>query len=431
MIKNSSELDSDQYNVKGYTKIFISQQFSIFGSAIVQFALIWWLSTSYNETIVLSLATMAGLLPTILIAPFAGVICDRWNRKKILLFTDSFQALATFALIFLFWFNVVELYHIYILLGIRGLMQGIQLPAGISVMSSMVPKEKITKFNSLNSMLQALSYLISPALGAIAVSNFEIATIYWLDVFTFIPAAVVLVVVGIPKLPKSDQKTAEIHFIAEIKESLIYLKSQKLFLLILFFALANIFVNPLFSLLPKLISDFYNASAYFYSVLMIIVHVGYIVATILIMQKKNYVPTIKSIIMGCFCLSAGTLLFFFVPVNGKWLFYPLAAFMGFFIALVDVQFMSLLQVVIPKEMQGRIFSTFFTLIKSLLPLALLGWGVVADKTSIHIIYLLSPGISLVLMLLLVVFTPILKLKFGASAIQNEESNPIEEVVSHS
>ncbi|UYP45324.1 Enterobactin exporter EntS [Candidatus Lokiarchaeum ossiferum] len=431
MIKNSPDLDSNQYNLKGYISIFTSQQFSIFGSAIVQFALIWWLSTAYTETLVLSLATMAGLLPTILIAPFAGVICDRWNRKKILLLTDSFQALSTLALILLFWFNVVELYHIYILLGIRGLMQGLQMPAGISVMSSMVPSDKITKFNSLNSMLQALSYLLSPAFGAIAVSNFDIATIYWLDVFTFIPAAIVLLKVSIPSLPKSLNEKSKINFIGDIKESLIYLMEKKLFWLILFFALANIFINPLFSLLPKLISDFYQASAYFYSFLMIIVHVGYIVATILIMQKKNYIPTIKSIVVNCFGLSITTLLLYFIPSNGKWLFYPLGALVGFFIALVDVQFMSLLQVVIPKEMQGRIFSTFFTLIKSLLPLALILWGVVADSLSIHSIYLLSPVISLILMVLLTLFTPLLKLKFESSAIPDDEPKPMEELASNS
>src|SRR5512141_2541066 len=82
--------------------IWTGQAFSLFGSSLVQFALIWWLTQKTGSATVLATSTMAALLPQILLGPFAGALVDRWNRRVIMIVADAAIALATVVLVYLF-----------------------------------------------------------------------------------------------------------------------------------------------------------------------------------------------------------------------------------------------------------------------------------------------------------------------------------------
>ncbi len=72
-----------------------SQAVSLAGSFAVQFAIIWWLTSSTGSATVLASAALVGLLPQVLLGPFFGALVDRWNRKRIMLVADSVTALAS------------------------------------------------------------------------------------------------------------------------------------------------------------------------------------------------------------------------------------------------------------------------------------------------------------------------------------------------
>jgi DHA3 family macrolide efflux protein-like MFS transporter len=82
--------------------IWVGQQFSLFGSAIAQFALVWWLTQKTGSATVLATASLVAILPQILLGPFAGALVDRWNRKRVMIIADSFIALVSFILALLF-----------------------------------------------------------------------------------------------------------------------------------------------------------------------------------------------------------------------------------------------------------------------------------------------------------------------------------------
>lgn len=86
--------------------IWSGQFFSILTSSLVNFAIIIWLSLQTGSAEILAYAAIAGMLPQILIGPFTGALIDRWNRKRIMMLADTFIALCTFILAFLFWFDV-------------------------------------------------------------------------------------------------------------------------------------------------------------------------------------------------------------------------------------------------------------------------------------------------------------------------------------
>ncbi len=108
--------------------VWTGQAFSLFGSALVQFALAWWLTKSTGSATVLATATLVALLPQVLAGPFVGTLVDRWDRKRIMIAADCAIALVTAGLVALFVVGVIRPWHIYLasLARVAGLNQGLQ-----------------------------------------------------------------------------------------------------------------------------------------------------------------------------------------------------------------------------------------------------------------------------------------------------------------
>ncbi len=401
---NEHKLEEPKKNFLGYIAIFISQYFSLIGSQIVSFAVIWYLTITTGSSLILSLATFANLVPMIIVSPFAGVIADKFSKNFILIFTDALQAVATLGLIILFYLGIFQIWHIIILMGIRGTCQGFQMPVSIAVTSLMVPEEKIKKINAIQQIFSSILMISTPALGAYLVSVFPIEQIYWLDVISFIPSAIVLLFIKIPKVSQ-DEKSQKMSFKKDFGEGMKYIKTSGLMPVFFMFAIANFIVVPIFSLLPLLIVDYHEGTVIQYGITEIMFHVGLLLGSfILIVSKKK--STMKSVVIFGALLSVSILLMAFVPKGIFWLFYITCAILGLVLAFIDTQLISVLQVNIPKELQGRVFSTMFTIIKALNPIGLVIWGVLGHYIPIISIFILSPIISLVIYLILLKSTDI-------------------------
>ena len=96
--------------------IWTGQAFSLFGSALVQFALIWWLTQKSGSATVLAIATVVGMLPQIVLGPFAGTLVDRWNRRVIMIVANATIAASTLLLAYLFATGIVQIWHVYAIL---------------------------------------------------------------------------------------------------------------------------------------------------------------------------------------------------------------------------------------------------------------------------------------------------------------------------
>ena len=100
-MQNPTQSLPQHWAVRFFT-IWTGQAFSLFGSALLQFALIWWLTQKTGSAIVLTMATLVGMLPQVVLGPFAGALVDRWNRRIIMIVADAAIALFTLLLIWLF-----------------------------------------------------------------------------------------------------------------------------------------------------------------------------------------------------------------------------------------------------------------------------------------------------------------------------------------
>src|SRR5215203_5475339 len=149
--------------------VWTGQAFSLFGSALVQFALIWWLTQKSGSATVLAIATLVGMLPQIVLGPFAGALVDRWNRRVIMIVADAAIAISTLWLVYLFSTDVVQIWHVYAVMAFRSLGGAFHFPAMSASTPLMVPEEHLTRVNGLNQTLQGINGLIAPPVGALLI----------------------------------------------------------------------------------------------------------------------------------------------------------------------------------------------------------------------------------------------------------------------
>jgi DHA3 family macrolide efflux protein-like MFS transporter len=153
---------------------WISQVLSIFGSALVQFTLVWWLTRETGSASVLATATMAALVPEILVQPFAGVLVDRLNRKAIIIMADAAIAAATLGLGVLFLMDRVSIWHVYLIMLVRAVGGAFHYPAEMASVSLMVPKEHLARIAGLNQAMQGIMTIVAAPMGALVLELLDV-----------------------------------------------------------------------------------------------------------------------------------------------------------------------------------------------------------------------------------------------------------------
>ena len=167
---------------KKFIIIWSGQLFSILSSSIAQFSIVLWISLKTGSAEVLSFAMIAALLPQALLGAFAGVYVDRWNRKWTMIGADSFVALCSGIIALLFYLDIVELWHIYILLALRSIGGSFHSPAMKSSIPLLAPEKELTRIAGINQAIQSICNIGGPALGAVLLLAFDMSVVMLLDV---------------------------------------------------------------------------------------------------------------------------------------------------------------------------------------------------------------------------------------------------------
>ena len=422
--QNSSELveNEKKYQTKGFITIFLTQAFSLMGSSVVSFALIWYLTIETESGFILAVGMFVGMVPMLIITPFGGVLSDRINKKILLVVPDALQAVVVVALIYLFYTGQIQIWHILLLLAVRGIAQAFQMPVNMTLPALMLSKDTIPKVNAFNSILNSLIFIVSPAIGAVVLGFMPIGDILWIDVITYLPAQIVLFI-GIPKVEKllNDVKSS---FIKDFKEGLSYIKNSGMMPLIVTVAILSIFINPLFNLVPLFIKEVHLGGANELAIIEVGFQLGMFLGSAILLIKKIK-PSFKSVNIGIFLLFISTFLISLVPSGQILLLAFIVLIIGITISFIDVQFISLLQIIVPPELQGRVFSSVIAMMKSTVPISVIALGILADLTSIYIVFFSIPLVAILMTIILFFVTGIRTLDKTFSTGKYEKFNPVE------
>jgi DHA3 family macrolide efflux protein-like MFS transporter len=329
--------------------IWVGQAFSLFGSALVQFALIWWLTQKSGSATVLAIATLVGMLPQILVGPFAGVLVDRWNRRIVMMVADGTIAAFSLFLAYLFATGVVQIWHVYAVMTIRALGGAFHFPAMSASTRMMVPKGQLTRISGFNQTLQGINSLAAPPLGAFLINLMSTQNILLIDVGTALLAIIPLFFIPIPQ-PKRITDTpqgARPSLLQDIREALHYIRSIPGLLTIIFMALfLNFLLVPIESLMPLLVTKHFGKGAIEFGIINSVSGAGIIAGGILLGVSGGFKKKIITSMTAIVGLGVAVLLIGVAPANLFILAIAGSIMLGFMSPLANGPLGALLQTII-------------------------------------------------------------------------------------
>ncbi|MDZ7843382.1 MAG: MFS transporter [Anaerolineales bacterium] len=384
------------------------QAFSLIGSRLVQFALIWWLTRETESATVLTIASLVGLLPSILLYPFAGALVDRWNRQWIMLIADSVIAMATLWIAYLFHLGDVQIWAIYFLMFVRSLAEGFHQPAMVASTSLMVPEKELTRIQGFNQMLGGGLNIISAPLGAILLEVMPLSGILSIDVITALFAVGPLLFITIPQPEKDPAQGKGFRSVIEdIKGGFAYVFTWPGLLVLIGLAVViNLVATPSFSLFPLLVKTYFGGGALELGWADSAYGIGVVLGGLLLGTWGGFNRRIYTTIMGLLGFGAGFLLVGLSPAN--WFFLAVGGMfiIGLMLSMINGPALAILQATIDPQMQGRVFSLITSLSKISAPLGLIIAGPLAEFTSVRT-WFLTAGFITVLIGVASLFIPAL------------------------
>lgn len=384
--------------------IWSGQLFSILSSSIAQFAIVLWISLETGSAEVLSLATIAALLPQVVLGPFAGVFVDRWSRKWTMILADSFVALCSAVIALLFYLDVIEIWQIYLLLMLRSIGSAFHAPAMKSSIPLLAPEKELTRIASINQTIQALCNICGPVLGAALIVSTNMSVVMLLDVVGAAIACTSLLFVFIPNPEKTETETTN-NVLRDMKDGFIAIRSNRgLKWVMVTEILITFFIMPVVALIPLMTLKNFSGTAYQVSLIELLFGSGALVGGILLgiwnpRVRKVVMINLSYVIVGVSIFITGLL-----PPSAFIIYAIMAVVQGISMPFYSGPFTALLQTQIEVSFLGRVFSLFDSI--SLLPsiLGLLATGFIADAIGIANVFVIC-GIAIVMTGLLAFFIP--------------------------
>ena len=408
MTEPSTHSLPDNWAARFFT-IWTGQAFSLFGSALVQFALIWWLTQKTGSASVLATATLVGMLPQILLGPFAGTFVDRTSRRLVMIVADSLIALATVALILLFWSGRVEVWHVYIILMLRSAGGAFHYPAMSASTSLMVPKEHLARVAGANQTLGGVMSIIAPPAGALLIGLLPMQQVLMVDVLTAAMAVLPLLFISIPQPPRLEnavQGQPTPSFLEDFREGLRYVLAWPGLLAILIMAtLINFLLTPAGALSPILVTKYFGLGAMQLGWLDSVFGVGIIAGGLVLSAWGGFRRRIVTTLLGIVGLGVGVLVVGLAPVNLYVMALGGMALLGFMNPIANGPLSAILQSTVRPDMQGRVMSLINSVATAMSPLSLLIAGPVSDWLGIRVWYWIGGSLCL-LMGLAAFFIPV-------------------------
>ncbi len=364
--------------LRSFLILWLSQSLSSLGSSMTGFALIIWSYQQQGSALMTALLSVCSYAPYVIMSIFAGALSDKWNKKKIMLLSDSFAALCSTAVFILLATGRMELWHLYVLNALTGLMNTIQQPAADVTISILTPKKHYQKVSGMRSFSNSLINILTPVIATTIMTLTSINVIIAIDLFTFVVAFVsLLCFIKIPKVTGESVKSESI--LQTAKSGLIYLKQNRGILdLIMFLAAINFTASVYNAAFPAMLLSVEGGGEVALGIVNFVIGIatlaGSIIATIL--------PTPKSrvrVICDMLLISMSTENFFLAFCRSVPL-WCIGAVLGWIVipvmgANMDVVFRNH----IPIDMQGRVYSARNTLQFFTIPIGYFMGGILVDK----------------------------------------------------
>ena len=372
-----------------FFSIWGAQLFSLLGSNLVGFGLIWWITKTTGSATVLAMASLVGMVPQILIGPIAGTLVDRWNRRWVMVFADGTIALATLLIAVLFWAGDVQIWQIFVLMFVRSVAGGFHWPAMQASTSLMVPREHLSRIQGLNSMVGGGMSIFAAPLGALLIELFPMYAVLGIDVLTAIIAISPLFFFNIPQPTRNGSTQEQPDGVKtsvwdDFKEGLIYVLNWKGLLMIGGLAvILNFLLTPAFSLLPILVTNHFKGEVFQLAWMNSVSGLGTLVGGLLLSVWGGFKRRMHTSMAGLIGMGVGAGMIAIASENGYVLALAGMFLFAFFNPLANGPLLAAVQAVVAPEKQGRIFTLIGSVAGLMSPVGLAIAGPLADTYGVQ------------------------------------------------
>lgn len=362
--------------LKTFIILWLTQALSSLGSSMTGFALVIWLYNDSGSALTTALLTVCSYAPYVIVSIFAGAISDKWNKKAVMLVCDSFAALTTVCVLVLFKTGSLEVWHLYILNALNGLMNSVQSPASDVAATLLTPEKHYQKTSAMRYFSNSLVSILTPVIAAAIVSVAGLDAVIAFDLATFAVAfTVLLFFIKIPEVPQNESSKETL--LQSAKGGTSYLGRNKgILCMILFLSAINFIASIYNAALPALILSKSNEAALgaVSSSVGIATLIGSVIATVFPKPKSR-----SKTICACLLVSMSTENFLLAFGNNT-IAWCIGAVLGWlFIPLMSANYDVIFRSTVPKEMLGRVYSVRNTLQFFSIPVGYFLGGFLVDK----------------------------------------------------
>ncbi len=331
-----------------------AQTISLFGSALVQFALVWHITLVTESGVMVSIATLCSFVPMLVTSLFGGVVADRYSRKKLIIASDIIVAVSTLVLTLLYISGHKDIWMVFLLLAVRSTGTGIQLPAVNAVVPQIVPRKKLIHIGGVNGSLQSIIYLAAPAASGVLLTFEPLEVVLFIDIATTIIGVAIMSNIKIP-LPSFLGKKARHSYLKDIKTGWVYIFGNPFLRTFFLFCMAFFFMFvPASQLSNLMVVRSFGNEVWKLSMAEVIFSIGTFIGGIVItvwggFSRRTNTMILSSIIIGILVFILGITSFFII-------FVFFMGLIGLFLPLFSTPLTVFLQENVDENMQGRIFS---------------------------------------------------------------------------
>ena len=349
---------------------------STVGTWMQKVAQSWLILSLTGSSFFLGLDDFLAQLPILLFTLIGGVIADRHDRRRLLMASQYVQMTAAFILAALVYWNVVQLWHILTLSFITGLAQAFGGPAYQSLIPSLVDRKDLPNAIALNSIQFNLARVFGPLLAGATLAAVGTAMCFALNGLSFLVVVVALMSLSVKHIPPATRQRMR----DELRGGLEYARSQPAIIALTILGFVTTFLGlPLLTLLPVFAKNIFHGDVGRYTEMMAFSGMGAVLGALVVawlgkFRHMGFATLVVQVVFGVLLLAFSFSRVFWV--SNLILFLAGGALIAVFSFTA-----SLVQLIVPDHLRGRVVSIYMVAFRGGMPLGGLTAGTLASITS--------------------------------------------------
>jgi len=357
---------------RNYRLFFFGQGTSLIGTWLTRVATAWLVYRLTNSAMLLGIVSFAGQIPTFLLAPFAGVLVDRWNRHRVLVATQVLAMVQSGLLAFFALRGTITVWHVLVLSAFQGLVNAFDTPARQAFVVEMVDaREDLANAIALNSSMVNAARLLGPSIAGVLIAIVGEGWCFFIDAVSYL--AVIASLVAMHLKPRAVSDRPRKHVLSELRDGLRYAATfAPIRAILLLLALVSLTGIPYTVLMPIFASDVFHGGAHTLGLLMAATGVGAVAGALWLAARTTVLGLGRTLWIAGALFGASLIAFGLCKI--LWLATLLLMLAGGGMMVQMAASNTLIQTMVDEDKRGRVMSFYAMAFFGMMPFGSLAAG---------------------------------------------------------